>query len=373
MGKHFSPTELDNIQAWKSECLSPVQIHARLMRDRKRSKKQGPDLTTVRRFLNGKSHKRSSVETRGRKRSLSDANLNAMNRVRKKLIKQVDGDREITWAEVIAKARVPAVDPSTVAKHMKHKFDVKARAPRLKPMRSELDKADRKDKCSRLRKRSLKYWVDGVHLYMDNKKWPFPRSVRGKRFAKKLRVRRHLRTRAEGLQPGFTKPDKRKHRVNLGCLNLCAGIIKGKVRVWHYLDNGWGGEAAKELYEKVIGPALTRHHGMKRQYNILEDNDPTAYKSNAAKEAKRNLKIVPIEFPTYSPELNPCDYALWEEVENRMAAQKAPKHESVSDFKARLRRTAMAIPKPVIEKMLGSMVRRTQGIFDNDGGHIPRD
>ena len=120
MGKHFSPTELDNFQSWKSESLSPMQIHARLVRERKRAKKQGPDLTTVRRFLNGKSHKRSPVESRGRKCVLSDANLNAMNRVRKKLIKQADGDREITWAEVIAKSRVPAVDPSTAAKHMKH-------------------------------------------------------------------------------------------------------------------------------------------------------------------------------------------------------------------------------------------------------------
>ena len=86
MGKHLSPTELDNIQAWKSESLSPIQIHARRMRDRKRMKKLSPDLTTVQWFLNCKSHKRFSVESRGRKRVLSDANLNAMNRVRKKLM-----------------------------------------------------------------------------------------------------------------------------------------------------------------------------------------------------------------------------------------------------------------------------------------------
>ena len=91
---------------------------------------------------------------------MSDANLQAMNRVRKRLFQKADGEREVTWPEVIAKPRVPDVDRRTAAKHMKAKFDVKARPPRLKPARSKLDEADRKDKCSRLRKRSIQYFGD---------------------------------------------------------------------------------------------------------------------------------------------------------------------------------------------------------------------
>ena len=56
-----------------------------------------------------------------------------------------------------------------------------------------------------------------------------------------------------------------------------------------------------------------------------------------------------------------------------MAKQTAPKHETLDGFKARLRRTALAIPEEVIRKMIGSMVWRTQSVYDNDGGHIPRD
>ncbi len=82
---------------------------------------------------------------------------------------------------------------------------------------------------------------------------------------------------------------------------------------------------------------------------------------------------MPIEFPRYSPDLNPCDYALWEELQNRMAAQKAPANESLAQFKARLRKTALAIPEKVVERMLSSMVGRTQGIYKANGGHIPRD
>ena len=127
------------------------------------------------------------------------------------------------------------------------------------------------------------------------------------------------------------------------------------------------------LYNKVIAPALATHHGKKRQYNILDDNDPTGHKSNVAKDDKADLKIIPIEFPTYSPDLNPCDFSLWEEVANRMAKQKAPNNDTLDGFKARLRRTALAIPKGVVEKMLGDMVSRTHAVYDSDGGHIPRD
>ncbi len=56
-----------------------------------------------------------------------------------------------------------------------------------------------------------------------------------------------------------------------------------------------------------------------------------------------------------------------------MAKQKAPNNETLGGFKARLRRIALAIPKGVVETMLGDMVSRTQAVYDSDGGTIPRD
>ena len=37
---------------------------------------------------------------------------------------------------------------------------------------------------------------------------------------------------------------------------------------------------------------------------------------------------MPIEYPTYSPNMNACDYALWDEVGRRMSEQVAPKREN---------------------------------------------
>lgn len=51
----------------------------------------------------------------------------------------------------------------------------------------------------------------------------------------------------------------------------------------------------------------------------VKDNDPTGYKSRKATEVKDELGIRAMDFPRYSPDLNPMDFFLWEEVERRMA------------------------------------------------------
>lgn len=54
----------------------------------------------------------------------------------------------------------------------------------------------------------------------------------------------------------------------------------------HIVNGSWGGEAARELYSKTVGPALRRAYPSKRRFLLLEDNDPTGYKSGAGIEAK---------------------------------------------------------------------------------------
>ena len=80
MGAPFASDELDIIQKLKSEKATPVDIHARLVKDRKRRRQKAPVLTTVRRSLKGDTFKRSGVEPRGRKRLWSAVNFATMDR-----------------------------------------------------------------------------------------------------------------------------------------------------------------------------------------------------------------------------------------------------------------------------------------------------
>ena len=282
MGKHLSPEELDAIQGWKAQGLLASDILRKLKAARRRGRASGPSLKSVRRAMKGHSFKRTGVETRGRKRSLSAVNVRALERARKRLIKNADGDEEVHWSDVIRAARVPAVHRSTAARAVRAAgHNVQRRTPRLKPDRTNVDERQRKDLCDKYRKLPAAFWTTKIHAYTDCKRWTIPRNVRGHKFLNKLKVRFHLRTPEEGIQRGFTKPDPRKHLRNVGPkVNVFAAVVAGRVRVWHYLPGRWSGAVAADLYRSVLSPVMKRHYGDKKKYVILEDNDPTGFKSN---------------------------------------------------------------------------------------------
>ena len=254
----LTTSEMDRIHKLKAEPLTPMQIHEQLVKDRRRRK---PDLTTVRRFVKGKTHKRATTETRGRKKKLSVANAKAMDRARDKLITQGDREREISWDEVVLKVRVPSVHRATAAKHMLRELGVKVLHPRAKLTRSKIDEAERKRIRNRLRKLPSNDWTSTIRLTMDNKRWPLPLSLLGKKSLRQTKVRFILRNKHGGLKKGYAKPDKREHRTNLGCVNVVAGITKWTDRIWHYFDGKWDAEKAAQVYRTAVSPALRRAQG----------------------------------------------------------------------------------------------------------------
>ncbi len=122
MAPHLTKKELDEImqkgKKLKSKTLkTPAEKLCKINKARRKAGIPVIQLQAVHRALKGTTHRRGLKETRGRKKILSVANLKTIDKVRKKIIKRVDGDRAVTWSELIAKARVVKVDPSTVAKN----------------------------------------------------------------------------------------------------------------------------------------------------------------------------------------------------------------------------------------------------------------
>ena len=92
MGRHLTAAELDNVHALKSQGLMPLDMHSRLTCARSAKGESGPSLRAVRRALKGASYKRAKVEARGRKPTLTAANVRALDRARKRLIAKANGD-----------------------------------------------------------------------------------------------------------------------------------------------------------------------------------------------------------------------------------------------------------------------------------------
>ena len=148
MGKHLTPVELDRAFSLKAQGKVPNDILKDLSKWRKKKGEQPPDITTLRRALKGKTHRRGRQETRGSKKVLTAAHLRALDSTRKKLIVKADNEFEVHWEDVIQKAKVPLVDPTTAAKNMRDAgYDVAARKPREKPLRTDDDETLREKIC----------------------------------------------------------------------------------------------------------------------------------------------------------------------------------------------------------------------------------
>ena len=110
-----------------------------------------------------------------------------------------------------------------------------------------------------------------------------------------------LRTRSEGLKKHYTKPGDRAHRLNPGAkVLICAGICKNKIKVWHYIPHGrWSGQAAADTYAGPLQKALKRAFPHKASYRLLEDNDPTGYKSGKAIDMKKSSMAICTSPPAF--------------------------------------------------------------------------
>ena len=118
---------------------------------------------------------------------------------------------------------------------------------------------------------------------------------------------------------------------------------------------------------------MQKARGVKPTYKVVKDNDPTGYKSNKAKDVKRDLGIDAVPMPTYSPDFNPVDFSLWDAIKERMI-HNAPEHvETVAAYKKRLRLTALRLPQARVTKAAHDIPKRMHAVVEAQGHNIPKD
>ena len=298
-----------------------------------------------------------------------------MNTVRKKLIKTTANNREVRWVDIIKKSRAPKGDPTTLRRAFQREgIKVQARRPREKPQRSPEVAKERYNWSQENSHLNGDYFSDDLDMIIDNKKFEVPTTEKARQYMTNQRIRFHLRLPSEGLQPEMTKPSRKKNRMNTGGhASVCAGISNCRIVLWHYLPKIWNGKVAADLYSGPILDTLKKKRGVKRKYLVLEDNDPTGYKSGKAKVSKKASKIEAIVFPRYSPDLNPLDFSLWDEIEFRVLQNTPSGGETVVAYKKRLRLTALRLPEAIVRKALYDIPTRIKQCVESKGGNIAKD
>ena len=252
-----------------------------------------------------------------------------------------------------------------------HSRGVRFHPMREKPIRTEADERDRLAFAKKYAQKPARFWADSVHAYMDNKSFPVFLNSAGRSWAAKRAARGTYRAKGQGLAQGHVKP-RSAQKVNFGkSVMMAVALSAKKVLMCHVVPGKWNASEAAKMYSKSLAPALQDMYPSKRRYQILEDNDPSGYKSKAAIQAKDECKIVPMGFPKRSPDINPLDYGFWSHVNRLLRKQEsafpASKRETRCQFIARVKRTVKRVPASVLTPLVKSMKRRCVALRNAKG------
>ena len=243
---------------------------------------------------------------------------------------------------------------------------VRFRPMREKPIRTADDEKDRLAFGNRHAKKPLGFWASGIHAYLDNKMFPIYPNGQGRTYAAKRAARGTYRARGKGLAKGHVKPRK-SLKVTFGKgVNVAVAISAKKVLMCHVVPKKWNAAEASTMYSKSLSPALRRAYPGRKRFLVLEDNDPSGYKSKSAVQTKVENSIAALPLPKRSPDLNPLDYGFWDCVNRRLRKQEAAfpsaKKETRAQFTARLKRTIQRVPEAILTPMVKSMGRRCKAL-----------
>ena len=308
---------------------------------------------------------------RGPKDKLQPKDVNRMVRVLKDMIRTARARWEITLAMLKRRAKIKADDKVVRKALLKKK--IKFRRLRSKPVLTKDDIKARWEFAKEYRHKTEAWWRNHIQLFIDLKNFPVYTNAKSRDIAAMRQVRGAYRARGEGLDAAYVVlPKELRHNPGAKPCRIAAGVGGGRVRLWSEIGTTWTGKAAAEMYSGPLLSALKRGWPNKRSYRILEDNDPTGFKSKQGEAAKRKCKISVFKIPERSPDLSVCDYAIWNRVNRTMRRQEKKwarsKKETRSQYIKRLHDVAKALPKTFINDSIGSMVKRCNRLYKAKGG-----
>ena len=130
MVAHLDAKEQDLVHELAQKGKTSTQILARITTGRAKKGKLPPQLQAITRAVRLRTFKRGAKEARGRKPVWTPANARKVNSVRKKLLTQAKGEKEVSWKHIIKKAKVPMTDASTARRSLERiGVSVEARWP----------------------------------------------------------------------------------------------------------------------------------------------------------------------------------------------------------------------------------------------------
>ena len=310
----------------------------------------------------------------GRTPAMTDKQIDSIVAKTKQYIKQAAGRYRITYAIIKRRSRTKA-STFTIMRAF-HRRGITFKKFREKPILSEEDVKTRFTFAKKHRNKPARFWLK-IDMHIDCKKFPVYLNWKARHHAAREKTFGAFRARADGLRKPYVRARK-DLKFNTGARGafVLAGVGPRKVMVWEVLDRKtrWNAKTAAAMYRGPIARALRQASPRKRQYSVLEDNDPSGFKTKTAKRAKTECRIKSFDIPKRSPQLNVLDFSVWSEINTRMRKQERRfphnKKETRDQYLARLRRTATRLPEKFFKKSIMNLKVRCQRLYDARGDHI---
>jgi hypothetical protein len=359
--KKLTAEEVRLAKQWYEDGVVPSECAERLGRDK----------STLTRHL----VKKVAMKKQGAPKKLTEAEVDYLERRLDELIRKANGEYHITAAILKSKTRCKASE-ATIQREL-HKRNIYFRKNREKPLLTEADVKERYAFSKKWRGKTSAWWNRVIKGYIDGKWYKVYLTQAMRSLAAKHTTWGSYRSPGKGLDGAYVKPKKEYKKNNTGAKSslVMAGVGNGKVLMWHTVPSGrWSGQAAADMYEKALRPCLEKAWVSKGRFTVLEDNDPTGFKSTKGREAKERARIDVFQIPPRSPDLSVMDYAIWKEVNRRMRSQeqtwKGKRRETREQYLSRLRKTALRLPASFIKKSIGDMARRCERLYQAKGSYF---
>ena len=178
---------------------TPQQIIAKLQKDRAKKGLKGPGRSAVYNFLAGLTHQRGAKETRGRPSKMPARLVSTASAIRRRLINKANNQYIVTWGDIHletmkelrktkslkAGSKMPSED--WLARQVRATTEVRARPPKRRLGRSSAHEKKRFAQAAQWRTYSKEFWYNGVHCYIDNKRYLLARTAMQKKLARAAR------------------------------------------------------------------------------------------------------------------------------------------------------------------------------------------
>jgi hypothetical protein len=250
----------------------------------------------------------------------------------------------------------------------------------LKPREKPEQKAEDRDKREEFGKRwsveepQTKEQWETDWAYVDCKTYAPYTTVAGRNYVDRTRVYKQWRKRTEGLNAELTKPGKKHRRGASGPGRMYFTLVaNGTVHVFEQT-----GKWCTATWLRILcGPVRKAMKKAGCKF-LLRDGDPQAFATYAGRAQEGRLRIFKtMQLPPRSPDLNPCDFALWEAIKIEMAKYEEKQLKGVNEkpavFWQRLEDTARGLSEETVRKLCGSMHRRVSEVATNGGCWIKAD